>query len=242
MAGLDADRQAQLREQCRDDAAGTAVHGHRVGVDGPRGLHRSSRIDVGRRHGVIATLAVTAPTPFHDLDQYIALPRLGGLTLSLDGTRLVVAMNALDPKRTRYVTSLWEVDPEGETAARRLTRSAKGENGAAFLPDGSLLFVSERPDPDGSRRRTRVGVVATARERRRSRCPGYPARWSRRRRRCQGQRHDRRQLRHAARLGHRRRRPTAPHKLARTPKSARSCTRHIRSGSGTTISDPTLPG
>jgi dipeptidyl aminopeptidase/acylaminoacyl peptidase len=99
---------------------------------------------------VIATLAVTEPTPFHDLDQYIALPRLGGLTLSLDGTRLVVAMNALDPKQTRYVTSLWEVDPDGETAARRLTRSAKGENGAAFLPDGSLLFVSERPDPDGS--------------------------------------------------------------------------------------------
>jgi dipeptidyl aminopeptidase/acylaminoacyl peptidase len=95
-------------------------------------------------------LAVTALTPFHDLDQYIALRRLGGLTLSPDGSRLVVSMNALDPKRTRYVTSLWEIDPAAETAARRLTRSAKGENGAAFLPDGSLLFVSERPDPDGS--------------------------------------------------------------------------------------------
>ena len=93
---------------------------------------------------------MTAPTPFHDLDEYIALPRLGWLALSLDGKRLVVSMNVLDPKRTKYVTSLWEVDPEGQVAARRLTRSAKGENGAAFLPDGSLLFVSERPDPDGS--------------------------------------------------------------------------------------------
>ena len=93
---------------------------------------------------------MTAPTPFHDLDQYVALPRLGGLALSLDGKRLVVAMNVLDPKRTKYVTSLWEVDPQGHAAPRRLTRSAKGENGAAFLPDGSLLFVSERPDPDVS--------------------------------------------------------------------------------------------
>jgi dipeptidyl aminopeptidase/acylaminoacyl peptidase len=94
---------------------------------------------------------VTTPTPtstpFQDLDQYIALPRLGGLALSTDGTRLVVAMNVLDPKRTRYVTALWEVDPRGERAPNRLTRSAKGENDAAFLPDGSLLFVSARPDP-----------------------------------------------------------------------------------------------
>jgi dipeptidyl aminopeptidase/acylaminoacyl peptidase len=93
---------------------------------------------------------VTTPesTPFQDLDQYIALPRLGGLALSPDGARLVVAMNVLDPKRTKYVTSLWEVDPQGQRPARRLTRSAKGESGAAFLPDGSLLFVSARPDPD----------------------------------------------------------------------------------------------
>jgi dipeptidyl aminopeptidase/acylaminoacyl peptidase len=93
---------------------------------------------------------VTTPTAFHDLDEYIALPRLDGMALSLDGTRLVVAVNVLDPKRTRYVTALWEVDPNGQRAARRLTRSAKGENGAAFLPDGSLLFVSARPDPSGA--------------------------------------------------------------------------------------------
>ncbi|MDP9463534.1 MAG: S9 family peptidase [Actinomycetota bacterium] len=93
---------------------------------------------------------MTTPTPFHDLDECIALPRLEGLSLSPDGTRLVAAMNVLDPKRTRYVTALWEVDPQGERAARRLTRSAKGENEAAFLSDGSLLFVSARPDPAGS--------------------------------------------------------------------------------------------
>jgi len=93
---------------------------------------------------------VTEPTPFHDLDAYIALPRLGGLALSPDGSRLVTAMSVLDPKRTTYVTSLWQIDPRGVRPATRLTRSAKGENGAAFLPDGSLLFVSARPDPAGS--------------------------------------------------------------------------------------------
>jgi dipeptidyl aminopeptidase/acylaminoacyl peptidase len=87
-------------------------------------------------------------TPFHDLDAYIDLPRGSGLTLSPDGSRLVTAVQTLDPKRTKYVTALWEVDPSGARPARRLTRSAKGEGGAAFLPDGSLLFTSPRPDPD----------------------------------------------------------------------------------------------
>ncbi len=87
------------------------------------------------------------PTPFHELAAYVALPRLAGLELSPDGTRLVTAVSSLDPKGSRYVTALWEVDPAGERPARRLTRSAKGESGAAFLPDGTLLFGSARPDP-----------------------------------------------------------------------------------------------
>jgi dipeptidyl aminopeptidase/acylaminoacyl peptidase len=46
-------------------------------------------------------------------------------------------------------SALWQVDPAGAAAPRRLTRSAAGEaGGAEFLPDGSLLFTSSRPDPD----------------------------------------------------------------------------------------------
>jgi dipeptidyl aminopeptidase/acylaminoacyl peptidase len=90
------------------------------------------------------------PTPFHDLDAYIELPRLSGLVLSPDGRRLVTAVATLNPDKTKYVTALWEVDAAGERPARRLTRSAKGESGAAFLPDGSLLFGSARPDPSAS--------------------------------------------------------------------------------------------
>ena len=87
-------------------------------------------------------------TPFHDLDAYVALPRLGGLALSPDGTRLVTGVAELDADGTRYRTALWEVDPAGEAPARRLTRGAAGESGPVFTPDGDLLFRSARPDPD----------------------------------------------------------------------------------------------
>jgi dipeptidyl aminopeptidase/acylaminoacyl peptidase len=87
-------------------------------------------------------------TAFHDLDRYLALPRLSGLALSPDGTRLVTSVSTLSPDRTRYVQALWELDPAGEAPARRLTRSAKGEHAPAFLPDGTLLFTSARPGAD----------------------------------------------------------------------------------------------
>ena len=77
------------------------------------------------------------------------VPRLSGLVLNADGTRLVTSVATLDAKKTKFVTALWEVDPTGEKPARRLTRSAKGESSAAFTSDGDLLFTSARPDPDG---------------------------------------------------------------------------------------------
>jgi dipeptidyl aminopeptidase/acylaminoacyl peptidase len=90
------------------------------------------------------------PTPFHDLDSYIALPRLAGLVLNPDGTRLVATVQTLNPERTAYSTALWEIDPAGNQPARRLTRSARGEAAAAFTSSGDLLFTSARPDPDAA--------------------------------------------------------------------------------------------
>jgi dipeptidyl aminopeptidase/acylaminoacyl peptidase len=85
--------------------------------------------------------------PFGDLAAYAALPRLTGLALSTDGMRLVASMQQPDDKGARYTSSLWELDLDcGEPT--RLTRSEKGESAPAFLPDGSLLFISARPDPD----------------------------------------------------------------------------------------------
>jgi dipeptidyl aminopeptidase/acylaminoacyl peptidase len=87
-------------------------------------------------------------TPFHDLDHYLAIPRVSGLALSPDGRRLVTTVATLNDKGTEYRTALWELDPEGRQQARRITRSAKGEAGAVFAADGSLYFTSARPDPE----------------------------------------------------------------------------------------------
>ncbi len=92
-----------------------------------------------------SSVPTTAATPFGDLDAYLGLRRLGAIALSPDGSRLVVVGNDLDSKKTKYTSALWDVDPSGERAARRLTRSAPGEAGPTFLPDGSVVFVSKRP-------------------------------------------------------------------------------------------------
>lgn len=92
--------------------------------------------------------AVTPKTPFHDLDRYIEIPRLSGLTLSPDGRQLVTTVATIDPKKTGYRNALWAIDALGDAPARRLTRSAKGESSASFTADGRLLFTSARPDPD----------------------------------------------------------------------------------------------
>jgi len=86
--------------------------------------------------------------PFADLDAFVGLPRIGGLWLSPDGRRLVVGVGTLNHERTRFTTSLWEIDPAGLRPARRLTRGDRGESEAAFTPAGDLLFVSARPLPD----------------------------------------------------------------------------------------------
>jgi hypothetical protein len=93
-------------------------------------------------------------TPFEDLHSYIASPRVTGLRLSPDGTWLAVTVQQPDPDGKKYSTGIWRIpaddgpQPTGPSPQpSRLTQSAQGEDGPAFLPDGSLLFVSRRPDP-----------------------------------------------------------------------------------------------
>jgi len=86
-------------------------------------------------------------TQFHDLQEYIAIPRVEGLVMSPDGRQLVAVVKTLTQDRKKYVTSLWDIDPDGQRQPRRLSRSQEGESSPAFLPDGTLLFVSDRPGP-----------------------------------------------------------------------------------------------
>jgi dipeptidyl aminopeptidase/acylaminoacyl peptidase len=80
---------------------------------------------------------------FADPAAFAALPRLTGLTLSADGSRLVATLQRPESKGARYTSSLWEIPLDG-SPAYRLTHSEKGESSAQFLPDGSLLFLSAR--------------------------------------------------------------------------------------------------
>jgi dipeptidyl aminopeptidase/acylaminoacyl peptidase len=86
----------------------------------------------------------------YDLDTFLRQPRLGGLALSPDGRRLVVAVATAAPDGQRFRSALWSVDPAGEAPPRQLTRSAPGEATPTFTGDGTLLFTSARPDPDAT--------------------------------------------------------------------------------------------
>ena len=81
------------------------------------------------------------------LDTFTTIPRVNGLLLSPDGARLVLPVQTLSPDGTRFISSLWELPADGSAPARRMTYSDKGEASPAFLPDGSLVFTSARPDP-----------------------------------------------------------------------------------------------
>ncbi len=98
-------------------------------------------------------------TPFRDLTEFVAIPRVTALRLAPDGGWLAVAVQTLSADGKKYLTSLWRVDPGGGPP-RRLTRSAEGEANPRFLPDGSLLFTSRRPDPGAGQASKDGGEVA----------------------------------------------------------------------------------
>ncbi|AYA25993.1 S9 family peptidase [Rhodococcus rhodochrous] len=87
-------------------------------------------------------------TAFDELDDYLALPRVTSLTMSPDGNRLVITQSTLDDKATSYTGALWEVDPEGNAPARRLTHGTTGESSPTFTATGDLLFTAARGKDD----------------------------------------------------------------------------------------------
>ncbi len=83
---------------------------------------------------------------YASLSDFVAIPRIDGLALSPDGTRAVLTVATLDKNGTAYERALWEIPADGSGTPVRLTRSAKGEAGAAFTATGDVLFTSTRPD------------------------------------------------------------------------------------------------
>ena len=89
-------------------------------------------------------------TPFRDLHDYVAFPELTALRLSPDGSWLAAVVQTVNAEGKKFVSSIWRIDasPAGHgSPPARLTRSAEGEGSPAFLPDGSLLFISRREGP-----------------------------------------------------------------------------------------------
>ncbi|XCI62048.1 peptidase S9 [Mycolicibacterium parafortuitum] len=84
-------------------------------------------------------------TPFHDLDEFLSLPRVSGLAVSPDGDRVVTTVATLDDKRVEFVSALWELDPTGRRPARRITHGRTGESAPVFTADGDLFFLASRP-------------------------------------------------------------------------------------------------
>jgi dipeptidyl aminopeptidase/acylaminoacyl peptidase len=85
-----------------------------------------------------------SPTAFDDLDDFLALPRVSGLAVSPDGSRVVTTISELNDKRTEFVSAIWELDPTGQAPARQLTHGAKGESAPTFTARNDLLFLAAR--------------------------------------------------------------------------------------------------
>jgi dipeptidyl aminopeptidase/acylaminoacyl peptidase len=87
-------------------------------------------------------------TPFHDLADYLALPRVVDLAVSADGSRVLAAVNSINDEKNEYLTAIWELDAEGRGPARRITHGEKGESAPAFTSAGEILFIAARPSDD----------------------------------------------------------------------------------------------
>ncbi|MBX7456463.1 prolyl oligopeptidase family serine peptidase [Mycolicibacterium sp. 3033] len=83
-------------------------------------------------------------SPFDDLDTYLSLPRVGGLAITPDGSRVVTTVSELSRDRTEFISAIWELDPDGHEPARRLTHGRTGETAPAFTTGGDLLFLASR--------------------------------------------------------------------------------------------------
>ena len=76
----------------------------------------------------------------------MALPRVGALALSSDGSRLSVSVHTLDAEKKKWQSALWEVDPAGQRPARG-SRGARPASPPRVGTGRLALFTSPaRPD------------------------------------------------------------------------------------------------
>ena len=180
-------------------------------------------------------------TPFGDLDAYLALPRVSGLAVSPDGSRVVTTVTELNDKRTEFVSAYGNSTRRGSAPPAAHPRRQGGVGAGVHRgrrPAVRRGAARTEDDDDGAPTRSlwrlpaaggeAVEVLAPAR-RCRALCtpratPTSP--WSRRR--CCRRRPASTTTRGCA-------------SCARTTRSRRSCTPATRCGTGITTSVPAQP-
>lgn len=80
---------------------------------------------------------------FGDIEAFSQICRVDSIAASAAG-RVVAEVRWPVSSGARLKSSLWEIDPQGEKRARRITFSEEGERAPRFCADGSLIFVSRR--------------------------------------------------------------------------------------------------
>jgi dipeptidyl aminopeptidase/acylaminoacyl peptidase len=85
---------------------------------------------------------------YDNIDEYIAARRVTGLAVDRSGSRAVVVVAALSDSRTEYRTSLWEIDVDGRSPARRITHGELGESAPVFTASGDLMFSRRSSEDD----------------------------------------------------------------------------------------------
>lgn len=89
--------------------------------------------------------------PFADLNQFIDMPRVNGLALSPDGSKLVATIAKLNEKRTKWVNALWSIPLDAAGHPHRLTRGEEGDSLLGFSAAGDIFFASKRDSGDDAK-------------------------------------------------------------------------------------------
>lgn len=87
----------------------------------------------------------------------LLLPAWGSYRLSPDNTKIVFTKREMDPEEWESTTHIWVHDLE-TGGSFQLTNSAKGESGPRWLPDGRVLFSSQRGE--GEETENRLWVIS----------------------------------------------------------------------------------
>ncbi len=87
-----------------------------------------------------------AHSPFDDLDDYVAIPRMTGLRLSPDGSWLAATVQSLSPDKKKYVTSIWRIDTGRRPAGQaHPVRRRRGQPAVPARRHAAVRLQANRP-------------------------------------------------------------------------------------------------